>query len=273
LIKGRFLTSQDNETGAAVIVIDDTMARGLFPDEDPIGKSVIIPFPGFDTPREIVGVVNHVKHAGLVQDASALIKYQFYMAFDQIPDAFYSEGSRGSLSLIVRTAPDAGAIGSSVMEAVRGLDKDQPVFGLQPMARLIEESVASQRFATMLLGIFAGIALLLGSVGIYGVMSYLVTERTHEMGIRMALGATRSDVLQLVLKYGLKLAIAGLALGLAASIGLTRLLTDLLFGVSATDPATLALVGLLLVGVALLACYVPARRATRVDPMMALRYE
>jgi predicted permease len=273
LIKGRFLTSQDNETGPAAIVIDDAMARGLFPTEDPIGKSVIVPFPGFDKPREIVGVVNHVKHAGLVQDASALIKYQFYMPFDQIPDAFYRELSRGSLSLIVRTAPDAGTIGTSVMEAVRGLDKDQPVFGLEPMGRLIEESVASQRFATMLLGIFAGIALILGSVGIYGVMSYLVTERTQEMGIRMALGATRSDVMRLVLTYGLTLAIAGLALGLAASIALTRLLTNLLFGVSPTDAATLALVGLLLVGVAMLACYVPARRATRVDPMVALRYE
>jgi putative ABC transport system permease protein len=249
------------------------MARGLFPNEDPIGKSLIIPFAGFDQPREIVGVVNHVKHAGLVQDASSLIKYQFYMPFDQIPDAFYGEVSHGSLSLIVRTATRAGALGTSVMETVRQLDKDQPVFGLEPMGQLIEESVASQRFATMLLGIFAGIALVLGSVGIYGVMAYLVTERTHEMGIRMALGATRNNVMRLILKYGMQLAIAGLGLGLVAAVGLTRLLSSLLFEVSATDPVTYAVVGLLLVGVAMLACYIPARRATRVDPMVALRYE
>jgi predicted permease len=272
LIKGRFLTAHDNETGPLVVVIDEAMARGLFPNEDPVGKSVIIPFPGLDQPRQIVGIVNHVKHAGLAADATALIKYQFYMPFDQIPDAFFGEITHGSLSLIVRTASDAGGVGSSVLQTVRDLDKDQPVFGLEPMSQLIEESVASQRFATMLLGIFAGIALILGSVGIYGVMSYLVAERTHEMGIRMALGATRGDVMALVLKYGLTLAMAGIGLGLAASIGLTRLLASLLFGVSATDPMTFAGVGVMLVGVALLACYLPARRATRVDPMVALRY-
>jgi len=273
LIKGRFLTAQDNETAPRAVVIDDAMARGLFPNEDPIGKSVIIPFAQLDQPREIVGIVNHVKHAGLAQDATSTIKYQFYMPFDQIPDAFYGEVSHGSLSLIVRTAAGAGALGTSVMETVRELDKDQPVFGLEPMGQLIEESVASQRFATMLLGIFAGIALILGSVGIYGVMAYLVTERTHEMGIRMALGATTNNVMGLVLKYGMRLAIAGLGLGLLAAIGLTRLLSSILFEVSPTDPVTFAVVGLLLVGVAMLACYIPARRATRVDPMVALRYE
>ena len=156
LIKGRFLTAQDNETAPLTIVIDDAMARGLFPNEDPIGKSVIIPFPGLDQPRQIVGIVNHVKHAGLAADATALIKYQFYMPFDQIPDAFFGEITHGSLSLIVRTASGAGGVGSSVLQAVRDLDKDQPVFGLEPMSQLIEESVASQRFATMLLGIFGG---------------------------------------------------------------------------------------------------------------------
>jgi predicted permease len=273
LIKGRFLTAQDNETAPAAIVIDEAMAHGLFANEDPIGKSVIIPFPKLDRPREIVGVVNHIKHAGLAQDATSLIKYQFYMPFDQIPDSFYGELGGGSLSLIVRTASNAGGLGAAVLQTVRDLDKDQPVFGLEPMSQLIEESVASQRFATMLLAIFAGVALILGSVGIYGVMSYLVTERTHEMGIRMALGATRSDVLRLVLRYGLMLAIAGLGLGMVASIGLTRLLTTLLFGVSPTDPVTLVIVGMLLMSVALLACYLPAWRATRVDPMVALRYE
>ena len=159
------------------------------------------------------------------------------------------------------------------MQTVRDMDRDQPVFGLEPMEQLIEESVATQRFATLLLGMFAGIALMLGSVGIYGVMSYLVTQRTHEMGIRMALGATRTDVMRLVLRYGLTLAAAGLVLGLIGSVALTRLLVTLLYGVSPTDPITLGAMGALLVGVALLACYLPARRATRVDPMVALRYE
>jgi predicted permease len=273
LIKGRFLTAQDNETAPMAIVIDDAMARGLFANEDPIGKSITIPFPGMERPMEIVGVVNHVKHAGLAQDATSSIKYQFYLPFDQLPDSFLGEVGSGSLSLVVRTASNASALGTSVLQTVRDLDKDQPVFGLEPMGQLIEQSLASQRFASMLLGIFAGIALILGSVGIYGVMAYLVTERTHEMGIRMALGATRNDVMSLVLKYGLRLAIAGLGIGLVASIALTRLLATLLFGVSPTDPLTLAVVGLVLVGVALLACYIPARRATRVDPMVALRYE
>jgi putative ABC transport system permease protein len=274
LLKGRFLTAQDNETAPSAIVIDDAMARGLFPNEDPIGKSLIIPYPGLDQPRQIVGVVNHVKHAGLAADATALIRYQFYMAFDQIPDAFYGEVASGSLSLIVRTATsDASALGSTVMETVRELDRDQPVFGLVPMGQLIEESLASQRFATLLLGIFAGIALILGSVGIYGVMSYLVTARTHEMGIRMALGAERSDVMRLILKHGLILAGAGLAVGLLGSVVFTRLMASLLFGVSPTDGITLTAVAVLLVGVAMLACYVPARRATQVDPMVALRYE
>ena len=274
LLKGRFLTAQDNETAPSAIVIDDAMARGLFPNEDPIGKSLIIPYPGLDQPRQIVGVVNHVKHAGLAADATALIRYQFYMAFDQIPDAFYGEVASGSLSLIVRTATsDASALGSTVMETVRELDRDQPVFGLVPMGQLIEESLASQRFATLLLGIFAGIALILGSVGIYGVMSYLVTARTHEMGIRMALGAERSDVMRLILKHGLILAGAGLAVGLLGSVVFTRLMASLLFGVSPTDGITLTAVAVLLAGVAMLACYVPARRATQVDPMVALRYE
>ncbi len=249
LMKGRFISEEDNEKGAPVVVIDEGMARGLFPNEEP------------------------VKHTGLVQDATAPIKYQLYMPFDQIPDAFFAELSGGSLSVIVRTAGSPASIGAAVLQTVRDLDRDQPVFGLEPMEQVIEESVATQRFATLLLGMFAGIALLLGSVGIYGVMSYLVMQRTHEMGIRMALGATRNDVLRLVLKYGFTLATAGLALGLIGSVALTRLLVTLLYEISPTDPMTLGAMGALLVGVALLACYLPARRATRVDPMVALRYE
>ena len=273
LIKGRFISEQDNEKGAPVVVIDEGMARGLFPNEEALGKSIIIPFEHFDQPRQIVGVVNHVKHAGLALDATTLIKYEMYMPFDQIPDQFYGEFMSGSLSVVVRTAGPMPSIGNAVMKTVSDFDRDQPVFGLEPMGQIIADSVAEQRFATLLLGMFAGIALLLGSVGIYGVMSYLVAERTHEMGIRMALGATRVDVMRLVLKYGLTLAAAGLVLGLIGSVALTRLLVTLLYGVSPTDPVTLGAMGALLVGVAMLACYLPARRATRVDPMVALRYE
>ena len=273
LVKGRFISEQDNEKSAPVVVIDEAMASGLFPNEEALGKSVIIPFPGFDQPREIVGVVSHVKHVGLVQDATTSIRYGLYMPFDQIPDAFYGTLSGGSLSLVVRTASPQASIEGSILQTVRDLDRDQPVFGLVPLGQLIEASVASQRFATLLLGMFAGIALILGSVGIYGVMSYLVTERTHEMGIRIALGATRTDVMRLVLRYGLTLAAAGLALGLVGSVALTRLLATLLYGISPTDPVTLGAMGALLVGVALMACYLPARKATRVDPMVALRWE
>ncbi len=273
LIRGRFLTAQDTEKTPAVVVVDEELARKEFPSQDPIGQRIIIPFPGFDVPREIVGVVNHVKHNGLAQDAHSRIQNQFYMAFDQIPDPFYSELTGSAISLIVRTSSDPSAMANTVMETVRTMDKDQPVFGLQTMQQLVEDSIAAQRFATMLLGMFGGVALLLASVGIYGVMSYLVSERMHEMGIRMALGATRGDILRLILKLGARLALAGLGLGLLASAGLTRLLTGLLFGVSRTDPATFLFVGAVLVSVALLACFIPAQRATRIDPMIALRYE
>jgi predicted permease len=273
LVKGRFISEQDNEKGAPVVVIDEGMARGLFPNEEALGRSIIIPFEHFDQPRQIVGVVNHVKHAGLAQDATTLIKYEMYMPFDQIPDAFYGEFMSGNSTIVVRTAGLQPSIGNAVTKTVSDVDRDQPVYGLESMEQIIADSVAAQRFATLLLGMFAGIALLLGSLGIYGVMSYLVAERTHEMGIRMALGATRIDVMRLVLKYGLTLAAAGLVLGLIGSVALTRLLVTLLYGVSPTDPVTLGAMGALLVGVAMLACYLPARRATRVDPMVALRYE
>ena len=273
LIKGRFLTDQDSEKSANTVVIDESMARGLFPNEDPIGHSIIIPFEGLDQPREIVGVVNHVKHWGLAQDAQAKIQYQFYMSFFQVPDAFYSEVGASALSLIVRTASDPLSVATTAQDTVRNIDKDQPVFAFETMDQVVQDSVAAERFATLLLGIFAGIALILAAVGIYGVMSYLTGERTQEMGIRMALGATRKDVLRLILRSGAIMAFTGMALGIMASIGLTHLLSSLLFGVSATDPLTFLIVALLLGGVALLACFIPAQRATRVDPMAALRYE
>jgi putative ABC transport system permease protein len=178
-----------------------------------------------------------------------------------------------SLTLVVRTSGDPGGISKALEREVRVLDKDQPISDVRTMNEWLADSIARARFATFLLGIFAVVALVLASLGIYGVMSYSVTQRTNEIGIRMALGANRRNVIQLVLRRGLVLAISGVAIGLVGSLGLSRLLTGLLFGVSVTDPATFGLVSLLLLLIAVVAVYLPARRATRVDPLVALRYE
>ncbi len=273
LLRGRYLSDQDTENSSPVVVIDELMARGVFPNEDPIGKRFIIPFPGFDAPREIVGVVSHVKHWGIAQDSQARIQYQFYMSFFQVPDALFKQVGTFDMTLLVRTAGDPRAFVAPAEATIHGLDPDLPVYAAQTMGEIVETSFAAQRFAGLLLGLFAGIALVLAAVGIYGVMAYSVGQRTQEMGIRMALGATRQDILRLVLGRGALLTGAGALLGLLACLGLTRFLASLLYGVTATDPATFLAVAFVLDAVALFACYVPARRATRVDPMIALRYE
>ncbi len=273
LLRGRYLSDRDSEDSQPVIVIDEAMARGVFPSEDPIGKRIIVPFPGLDQPREIVGVVNHVKHWGLAQDAQSRIQYQFYMPFFQVPDALFKQVGTFDMTLVVRTAGDPRAFVGTAQATVHALDPDLPVYGSQTMGEIIETSLAAQRFATLLLGLFAAFGLVLAAVGIYGVMAYSVGQRTQEMGIRMALGATRRDILRLVLGRGSLLTGAGTLIGLLACLGLTRFLASLLFGVTATDPVTFLAVAFVLGAVALFACYVPARRATRVDPMTALRYE
>ena len=269
LLKGRFFDERDTTASSPVIVIDDVMAKHMFPGQDPVGKEISMMVIG---PAQIIGVVGHVKHWGLDSDDTAKIRDEMYFPFFQVPDKFMPEIVVGA-NLLARTEADPlGAI-AAVRSQVAGPTNDQPMFGVQTMEEIISAKLAERRFTMLLLVIFAATAMVLASVGIYGVMSYSVTRRTHELGVRMALGATRGDVLKLVVREGMALAVAGMAVGIIAALGLTRLLASLLYGVRPTDPVTLAAVSVALGSVAFLASFVPARRATRVEPMNALRYE
>jgi predicted permease len=272
LVRGRFFTSRDAENAAEVVVIDEVLARSVFPSQDPIGQRVIFPLPGLDQPREIVGIVRHVQHWGVQQDAHAKIRNQLYMPLWQVPDALWPLAGLGTTAL-VRPAVAAGALGPALEKAVRGIDPDQPVWGMGTMGEIVATSLAAHRFAALLLAIFAGVALALAAIGIYGVITYGVTQRTHEFGVRMALGATRGDVLWMVVRGGARRAALGIAVGLAAALGATRLLSALLFNVSPTEPFVFAGVSALLLAVAAAASYAPARRALRVNPTQALRAE
>jgi ABC-type antimicrobial peptide transport system permease subunit len=261
-----------------VVVIDDVMARTIFPHEDPLGKSIgVADVSGelgadVSVPMEIVGIVGHVSQWGLDSDATARVRNQLYLPLTQIPDPFM-KGMAGSSVFVVRTKADPLATVSAVRSAVLEAGNDQPVYGVQTLAQIVSASIADRRFSMLLLGIFAGLALLLAALGIYGVISYTVAQRTREIGIRMALGARQTDVLKTVVAQGMLPVLAGLAIGLAASFGLTRLMAGMLYGVNAGDPVTFIGVALVLAAVALIATLVPARRATRVAPVVALRYE
>jgi putative ABC transport system permease protein len=262
LIKGRYFTERDSADGPGVAIIDETMARKYWPDEDPVGRR--ISFEG--TPenrrwREIVGVVGHVKHKSLEGES----RVQYYIPHPQRPAP--------NMFLVVQAATEPASLTASVRAAVKTMDKDLPVYKVTTMERLVTDSMAQRRFAMVLFGIFAALALVLAAVGLFGVIAYTVTQRTHEIGLRVALGAQPSDVLRLVLGQGMLLALIGVGVGLVAAFALTRLMTSLLYGISATDPVTFIGIALLLVAVAMLACYVPARKAMRTDPMVALRYE
>ncbi|PYV30875.1 MAG: ABC transporter permease [Acidobacteria bacterium] len=282
LLRGRYFTDQDTKDSAGVVVIDDLMAKGLFPGEDPTGKSIGIydssggTENGLNKPLEIVGVVGHVKHWGLDNDAAFKIRYELYMPFAQIPDQITKAFLGGGMVMLVRTSVDplstVAAVRRRIAEQGGG---NQPVYGIHTMKQIVSDSVAGRRFSMLLLGIFAALALVLASVGIYGVISYMVGQRTHEIGIRVALGADRRDMLRLVLGQGARLMLLGVGVGLLASFGLTGFLAkySMLFGVSARDPLTFAGVAVLLSLVALAACFVPAIRAMKVDPVVALRYE
>ena len=199
------------------------------------------------------------------------INAQAYMPLMQIPDVFWSGPPQAEV--VVRTKGSPSAMAPAIRSAIEKLNAENVMFETKPLEQIVEDSLAARRFSMILLGVFAALALLLSSIGIYGVISYVVGQRTHEIGIRMALGAQRSDVLRLMLGEGMKMALVGVAIGIAAALGLTRLMANMLFGVSAADPLTFCGVAFVLAAVALTACYIPARRAMRVDPMVALRYE
>jgi predicted permease len=270
LRRGRFLAPQDNEHAPLVIAIDEVFARRFFPNQDPIGKRINI--NGYSTPAQIVGVVGHVKQWGLDSDDAQELRSQMYLSFMQLADEAMALVPAG-LDVVVRSEADTPGLFDSIRHVNEQMSREQVIYNPQTMNEIVSASLASQRFSMILLGVFAALALLLASVGIYGVISYVVGQRTHEIGVRVALGAQRLHILRLILGRGGMLTLAGVGLGLASALGLTRLMASLLYGVRATDPLTFAGVAFLLTLVALAACYIPARRATKVEPMVALRYE
>jgi predicted permease len=261
LRSGRVFTDQDVMGTAPVMVIDETLARQYWPDEDPIGKHMRLGGPTVPW-STIIGVVGHAKQSDLAGDT---VKGKYYMpTFQQ---------SFPITSFIVRTQSDPAVLTAPIRAAVQAVDPSQAVSQIRTMSEMVSESLAPRRFVVTLLGIFAGMALLMAVIGLYGVISYSVTQRTQEIGIRMALGAQRSEILGMVIGQGMRLAGIGAGVGLAASLAISRVLQNQLFHVSPFDPLTFTATALVLIGAALLASYVPARRATRVDPMDALRYE
>jgi putative ABC transport system permease protein len=260
VVKGRVFSDQDNAQGPRVAIINETLARRLFPDEDPIGQRVYITNGPLQW-NEVVGVVGDTKQRSLDTPAPPQI-------YEPYPQHTWSW-----MSLVVRTSGDPLSLAGAVRQQVAAVDKDQPVADIRSMEEIVAQSVGQQRFSLLLLSVFAGLALVLAAVGIYGVMAYSVTQRTREIGIRMALGAKPGDVLRLIVGKGMVLALAGVAAGVAGALALSRFLASLLFEVRPNDPVTFALVSAVLVAVALAASYLPARRAMKVDPLVALRYE
>jgi putative ABC transport system permease protein len=277
LRQGRSFSTEDKSTSQPVAIINETLARRFFPNENPIGKTLWMGPPENLLPPEalaivgryprrlVVGVVADVKGGSLNQPTASLV----YAPLTQ----HRREGWSNDLMLAVQTSTAPETLASAIREQVRSLDPDQPVTSIKTMDELLNRTLSQAKFALLLFGLFAALALVLAAIGIYAVMATTVTQRTHEIGLRMALGAQKRDVLRLIIGQGMMPVLIGVAVGLASAVGLTRLMATLLFGVSATDPMTLAVITVLLAAVALLACYLPARRATKVDPLVALRYE
>jgi predicted permease len=269
LLRGRFLSDEDTIKTTPVVVIDNTLAQKFFPGKDPIGHALTLALLGT---YRIIGVAGHVKHFGLASDANSKIQSQMYFSVFQVPDQYAKELSSG-FTVMVNTRSDPMSVIPAARRAVYGTGRDQPVYNIRTMQEIVSASMSSRRFPMLLLGSFAALALALASVGLYGVISYSVSQRAHEIGIRMALGAQKGEILRMVIGQGLKLATAGVAAGIIGALALTRLLSSLLYGIKADDPETFLVIVFVLIGVAVLACYIPARRATKVDPVVALRYE
>jgi len=269
LKRGRFFDNQDNEKSQPVVVVDEVLANKFFPGDDAIGKRIR---QGDEAPQTIVGVVGHVKQWGLDSDEGQSLRAQLYEPFRQFPDDAMS-GVAAGVGMVVRGDGSVSNQFDWVRRAIQNQNPENVVFTPQTMTEAIAQSLSERRFTMILLDSFAVLALLLAVIGLYGVISYLVGQRTQELGIRIALGAQRGDVLRLVLANGIKMVLLGVTAGLLASLGLTRLLTKMVYGVSTNDPATFAVIAVLLVIVALSACLIPARRATKIDPLIALRYE
>ena len=261
LLQGRYFTEQDRAGATPVIIVNQTLARKYWPNTDPIGKRMRYTGPLEENPwMQVVGVVQDVKHE---------------MNLPVTPDYYvpHAQDVWRSMVLVAKTKVDPAAMAAPIREQVWAIDKDQPVFDVHTMEEVRAISLALHSLSSVMLSVFAGVALLLAAIGIYGVMAFTVTQRTHEIGIRMALGARAGDVLKLMLRNGMSQALLGVLVGLAGAFGVTRVLASLLFGVKPTDFVTFSIVTLGLLAVAFLACYIPARRATRVDPLVALRYE
>ena len=264
LLKGRDFTEQDNLDSTPVVIVNEALAEQFFPGEDPIGKHIRLGISVDDKPsrmREIVGIVGNVK----VQDLKSEWTPESYGPYLQLPI--------GTITILARTARDPQSLAKPIAETIRSLDKDLPLYNVKTVEQYVDGTIAIPRFNTVLLGIFAGLAMVLTAIGLYGVISYSVAQRTHEIGVRMALGAQPRDMLRLVVGQGLRLALVGVGIGLVGALALTRFLASLLFGVTSTDPASYVAVVFLLLGIVFLACYIPARRAMRIDSMVALRYE
>ncbi len=261
LIKGRDFTDRDNENAPEVVVINEKMAKQNWPNSDPIGQRIKIRYGTGTFVREIVGIVGNIRHLGLDQDAQP----EMYMPIYQNPENF--------MYLVARTKSNPMALAKVIQSEVASIDKDQPVANIKTMQNIFSSSVAPRRFSMLLITIFACLALVLSSAGLYSVISYSVAQRNHELGIRMAVGATSKDVLTLILGQGFKLVVSGTIIGLAGAFALTRLLQSMLFNVSTTDPVIFVAISFILICFALLASYIPARRATKVDPMVALRHD
>ena len=261
IVKGRAFTDQDKNGALPVVIVNETLARKHWPGQDAIGKRIRLQAPLDVAPwMEVVGVIKDVKH-----ELTLEVTPEYYMPYEQ--DVW-----RGMV-VVARTSVDPASVAGSIRDKVWAIDKDQPVFDVRTMQEVRSLSVGLQQFNSVMIGVFATVALVLASIGIYGVMAFAVSQRTREIGIRMALGARKADVLKLVVANGMKLAFIGLAIGLVASWVLTRFISSLLYGVRPTDPLTFSVVSLCLLAAAFLACYLPARRATKVDPLEALRYE